>query len=224
MYNSMVLRGTAETNKVLRNTFILLALTLLPTIFGVWAGLEMGLPEMMHGSPWISLGLFLVVAFALIFGIHATATTALAIPILFLFTAVMGGSLSGIISIALGKANGVGLISAAFAGTAAILIGCGTYAATTKRDFSSMGGFLFGALLAVIAVGVSNMFFQLGWLSLILAVVTLVLFSVYLIYDVQRVVNGGESNYILATVSIYLDLINIFSSLLQILLSLGGDD
>ena len=224
MYNSMVLRGTAQTNKVLRNTFILLATTLIPTIFGVWGGIALGVPEMMASSPWLSLGAFLLVAFVLIFGISAMANSAMAIPVLYLFTLVMGGSLSGIVSIALGKANGVGLLTAAFAGTAAILVGCGTYAATTKRDFSSMGGFLFGALLAVIVVGISNMFFQIGLLSLILAVVTLVLFSLYLVYDVQQVVNGGESNYILATVAIYLGMVNIFSSLLQILLSLGGDD
>lgn len=224
MYTSIAFRGTAETNKVLRNTFILLALTLLPTVGGVLLGMEMGLPAMMQESPWISLGIFLVIAFGLIFAIFATSHSVLSIPILLAFTGVMGASLSSMISLVLGTANGANLIALAFLGTVGMLIGCGTYAATTKRDFSSMSGFLFGALLAIIVVGVSNMFFQAGWLALLLACATLILFSVYLIYDVQKVVNGGETNYVLATVSIYIDLLNIFSSLLQILFSLFGSD
>lgn len=224
MYVSAPFRGTAATNKVLRNTFILLALTLLPTIGGVLLGMELGLPELMRESPWLSLGAFLIVAFGMLFAISAFSSSALAIPLVLAFTGLMGLNLSGLISVALGAANGASIIGLAFLGTVGILIGCGTYAATTKRDFSGMKGFLFGALIAVIVVGLSNMFFQAGWLALLLAAVTLVLFSAFLIYDVQQVVNGGETNYVLATVAIYLDLLNIFSSLLQLLLSIFGSD
>jgi modulator of FtsH protease len=217
-------RGTAETNKVLRNTFLLLALTMIPTVFGSWAGFEMGLPAMMAESPWISLFGFLAVAMVLLFAIHATAASALAIPILGVFTFVMGANMSGILSAVLSLSNGADIIALAFMGTIGILIGCSGYAMTTKRDFSSLGGFLFGSLIALIVFGLANMFFQLSWLALVLAFVALVLFSVYLVYDVQRVVNGGETNYILATTSIYLNLVNIFVSLLQIFGVLSGDD
>lgn len=218
-------RGTAETNKVLRNTFLLLALTLIPTIGGTMAAMAMGLPAMMAASPWLSLGAFLLVAFGLIFAIHATKDSAIAIPILGVFTFVMGASLAGIITHTLKFSNGAELITMAVLGTAAILVGCSGYAMTTKRDFSSLGGFLFGSLLAVIALSIMNvLFLQLPMFSLIIACVSVVLFSVYLIYDVQKVVQGGETNYILATTAIYLDLINIFSSLLQILGVTSGDD
>jgi modulator of FtsH protease len=217
-------RGTADTNKVLRNTFILLALTLIPTIFGSWVGFETGLPELMKESPWMSFFGFLAVALVLLFGIHATAATAAAIPLLGLFTFVIGANLTGILSAVLNLSNGTTIVSLAFLGTIGSLVGCSLYAMTTKRDFSSLGGFLFGSLIALIVFGLANMFFQLSWLALVLAFATLIVFTVYLIYDVQRVVQGGETNYILATTSIYLDLVNIFVSLLQIFGFLGGDD
>jgi FtsH-binding integral membrane protein len=222
---STTFRGTAETNKVLRNTFLLLALTLIPTVGGTMAAIALGLPALMAASPWLSLFAVLGVAFALIFAINATKDSALGIGVLGVFTFVMGAVLSGVVSAALKMSNGGDLVAMAFLGTAAILAGCATYASTTKRDFSSLGGFLFGSVLAIIAVSVMNvLFFQLSILALIVACVSLVLFSVYLIYDVQKVVNGGESNYIIATTAIYLDLINIFSSLLQILMSIFGND
>lgn len=218
-------RGTTETNKVLRNTFLLLALTLIPTVGGTMAAMAMGLPAIMAASPWLSFFGFLGIAFLLIFGIHATKDSAASIPILGVFTFVMGAMLSGIVTATLGFSNGAELIGLAFIGTIAILLGCSGYAMTTKRDFSSLGGFLFGSLLAVIALGIMNvLFMQLPVLSLIIACVCIVLFSVYLIYDVQKVVNGGETNYVIATTAIYLDVINIFSSLLQILGVVGGDD
>lgn len=218
------LRGTAETNKVLRNTFALLALTLLPTVLGVFVGMDLGLPAMAAESPWLTLLGMLAVSIALLFGIYATATSAMAVPLTLLFTFVMGASLSTSISVVLGAANGGAIIALAALGTAGLLVGCSIYAMTTTKDFSGMGSWLLGALLAVIVVSVANIFIGAGWLALLLAIVTLILFSVFLVYDVQQVVNGGETNYVLATVAIYLDLINIFSSLLQILFSFVGDD
>jgi len=222
MLRESAFRGTAATNKVLRNTFLLLALTLLPTILGVYLGIDLGVPELMRESPWLSLGGFLLLAFSFLFGIHLTANHAVAIPLTLLFTFVMGGGMSGLISLALGVTNGAGLIALAFAGTCAALVGCSAYAATTKRDFSGMGGFLLGAVLAIVVVGVLNILLQLSWLVVLLAAVALVVFTVFLIYDVQQVVNGGQDNYVLATVGIYLDLLNIFSSLLQLLLAFTG--
>jgi modulator of FtsH protease len=224
-YMSPVFRGTAETNKTLRNTFLLLALTLIPTIFGTFAAVSIGLPAIFAASPWLSFFGFLAVAFGLIFAIHATKDSVVGIGVLGVFTFVMGAMLSGVVSAALKMPNGGDLIATAFGGTAAILVGCSTYASTTKRDFSSLGGFLFGSVLAIIALSVMNiLFFQLSVFALIIACVSVVLFSVYLIYDVQKVVNGGETNYIIATTAIYLDLVNIFSSLLQILMAITGND
>lgn len=217
-------RGTVETNKVLRNTFLLLALTLIPTIFGSMAGFALGLPALMASSPWIALGAFLIVAVVLIGLIHATSESALSIPILGVFTFVMGANLSGLLSAILNFSNGAEIIALAGTGTVGILIGCSLYAMNTKRDFSSFGGFLFGALIGLIVFSLANVFFQISWLQLALAFVALLLFSAYLVYDVQQVVNGGETNYVLATVSIYLDLINIFASLLQIFGIGFGDD
>ncbi len=218
-------RGTAETNKVLRNTFLLLALTLIPTVFGTSIALMVGLPAMFAAHPWFSLFGFLAVAFGLLFAINATKDSWVGIPVLGVFTFVMGAVLSGIVSAALKMPHGGDMVALAFGGTIAVLVGCSTYAMTTKRDFSSLGGFLFGSLLAIIAVSFMNiLFFQLSILQTIIACVSLVVFSVYLIYDVQKIVNGGETNYILATTSIYLDVVNIFSDLLQIILALSGND
>lgn len=217
-------RGTTETNKVLRSTFLLLALTLIPTIGGTFAGIALGLPAMFVASPWLSFIGFLAVAWILIMGIHTTKDSAAAIPILGAFTFVMGAILSSGIQHTLNFSNGPQIIAAAVTGTVALLLGCSGYAMTTKRDFSSMGGFLFGSLLAVIALSFLNiLFLHMPVIQLLIACVTVVLFSVFLVYDVQRVVQGGESNYIIATTEIYLDLINIFSSLLNIF-GLAGDD
>ena len=224
MSYSIAFRGTAETNKVLRNTFALLALTLIPTIFGSWAGFALGLPALMAASPWMSLLAFILIAFVLIGVISSLRNSVAAIPVLGVFTFVMGAMLSGSLSAVLKLGNGGDIIALAFMGTVGMLIGCTMYASTTKRDFSGMRSFLFGALIAVIVVGLANMFFQLSWLALVLAFASFALFTVYLIYDVQQVVNGGEDNYILATLSIYLNLFNIFSSLLQIFGFFGGDD
>ena len=216
--------GRVEINRVLRNAFALLALTLIPTILGVYLGVQLGLPEMMQGSPWMSLGIFLVVTIALLMGIHATATTAVAIPILMVFTGVMGANLSGLISIVLGMSTGIEIVALAALGTVGVMLGCSVYAMTTSRDFSSMGGFLMGALIGIIVLGVANVFFQVGIISTLLAAASLLLFSAFTVYDVQRIVNGGETNYILATTSLYLNMLNIFSSLLQLLASLWGSD
>ena len=184
------LRGTAETNKVLRNTFALLALTLLPTVLGVFVGIDLGLPAMAAESPWLTLLGTLGASLILLFGIYLTATHAVAIPLTLLFTFVMGASLSTAISVVLGAANGAAIISLAGLGTAGLLIGCSIYTMTTSKDFSGMGSWLLGALIAVIVVSVANIFIGAGWLALLLAIVTLILFSVFLVYDVQQVVNG----------------------------------
>jgi FtsH-binding integral membrane protein len=217
--------SVANTNRVLRNTFTLLALTLIPTIAGTWAGFAMGIPAIMHASPWLSFFGFLAITMALLAVIHVTADDGfVALAPLFGFTFVIGASMTGLLGAVLALPNGHNLIMMAFLGTMAILAGCSGYAMTTKRDFSAMGGFLFSALLGIIVLMVVNMFFQFTWLFVALAGVSMLVFSAFLVFDVQQVVNGGETNYIRATVSIYLDLVNIFQDILSLLGIFGGDD
>lgn len=224
MYTSIPLRGTAETNKVLRNTFALLALSLLPTVGGAWLGMTLGVPVAMAASPLVSSLIFLAVMFGVLFGINVVRNSAAAVPLMLGFTGLMGMWLSGLLSAVLSMSNGVELISMAGLGTAAVVAGCSIYATTTKRDFSGMGGFLFGSVIALIVVGLANIFFQLPLLSIILSIAAVIIFSAFMVFDVQRVVNGGETNYVLAATSIYLNIYNIFSSLLQLLAIFSGDD
>lgn len=217
-------QGTEETNRVLRNTFGLVALSLIPTILGSWLGMAIGIPYLMAGSPLISSLVFLAIMFGILFAIHAARNTAAAIPLMLGFTGLMGMWLSGLLSVALGREGGFELIATAGLGTAAVVTGCSMYAARTTRDFSGIGGFLFGSVLALIVVSLANIFFQLPLLSILISVAAIVIFSALMVFDVQRVVKGGETNYVLAATSIYLNIYNIFSSLLQLLLAFYGND
>lgn len=221
---SIALQSTEQTNRVLRNTFLLLALTLIPTIFGGFTAAAIGIPALMASSPLLSFLGFLAIAAVLLFGIHANSDNYVGIGLLGLFTFVMGGVLSGGVTAALSLPNGAGVVAMAIIGTISVMIGCSLYAMTTKRDFSGLGGFLFGAVIALVVVSLANIYFQLSLLHLAISVVALLVFSIYLVYDVQQVVSGRETNYVIATVSIYLDLVNIFSSLLNIFGYLGGGD
>lgn len=224
MLTSIPLQPTAETNRVLRNTFLLLAVSLLPTVIGAGAGLALGLPALMLAHPIISSLVFLAVMFGVLFGINAVRSSASAVPLMLGFTFLMGMWLSGLLSLALGREGGFELIATAGLGTAAVVGGCSLYALRTKRDFSNLGGFLFGSVIALIVVSLANAFFQLPLLSIIISVAAIVIFSLFMIFDVQRVVQGGETNYVLAAVSIYLNIYNIFSALLQLLLAFSSDD
>ncbi len=209
-------------NKVARNAFGLLALSMIPTALGAWLGMVLGVPVMMAASPLIYTLVFLGVAFGMLFAINSSANSAAAIPLMLLFTAFMGVALSGMLSTALSVADGTSIIMLAALGTAAITSGCAAYAATTKRDFSGIGGFLFGSVIALIVVGLVNIWFKMTVLSLLISAVAIVVFSAFMVFDVQRVIKGGETNYVLAAVSIYLNIYNIFSSLLNILLSFSS--
>lgn len=212
-------RSVVETNQTLRNTFMLLTVTLLPTILGAWLGMFTGFNAVVGAHPIISFIGFLVVLFGLIYAIDYTSDSGLGVVLLLVFTSFMGLMMSGAIEHALSLNNGHLIVTQAIAGTAAVTFSCGIYAMLTKRDFSSWGGALFGILIALIIVSFLNLWLQLPFLSLVISIVGVLLFSAYLIYDVQRVVNGGETNYVLATLSIYLDVMNIFINLLNILSS-----
>ena len=211
--------GTVTTveqrNRVLRNTYWLLALSMVPTVLGAWIGVSTGFNQLMgHGMSAI---LFLVGAFGFIFAIEKTKNSAAGVPVLLGFTFFMGLMLSRLIGAVLGMNNGAGVVMTAFAGTGAIFFGMATLSSVIKRDLSSMGKFLFIGVIMLIVAGIANIFLQSSALMITVSVLAIGIFSAFIIYDLKRVRDGEETNYISATLSIYLDLYNIFQSLLSIL-------
>jgi modulator of FtsH protease len=212
---------TQQRNRVLRNTYWLLALSLVPTVLGAWIGVSTGIFSAM--GPGMSLVVFLVGAFGLMFAVEKTKHSSTGVVMLLAFTFFMGLMLSRLLGAILGLSNGASLIMAAFGGTAAIFVGMASLATVIKRDLTGMGKFLFVGALLLLVAGIVNVFLQSGALMLTLAVVAIGLFSAFMLYDVKRVIDGGETNYISATLAIYLDIYNVFQSLLALLGIFGGE-
>ena len=216
--------GTApQINRVLRNTYMLLAVSMIPTVIGAWFGVVSGLDKTMLASPGLSLIVFLVGAFGFMFAIERTKNSATGIAVLLGFTFFMGLMLSRMIGLVLGMNNGATLIAMAFGGTSVIFFGMATLATVIKRDLSGMGKFLFIGAMIVFVASLMMVFFPIPALMLALVVMMLVIFSLYMMYDINQVVRGGETNYISATMQIYLDVYNVFSALLA-LIGIGGRD
>ena len=211
-----------QHNKVLRNTYMLLALSMVPTVIGALLGVQMGF-SFFAGSPMISFMVFLGVAFAFMWGIERTKNSGMGVVLLLGFTFFMGLMLSRILQVALGFSNGGSLIATAAGGTGAIFFTLATVATVTKKDFSFLGKFLFIGVIVVLLAAVANIFFQIPALSLTISAVAVMIFSAYILYDISRIVNGGEDNYITATLAVYLDVYNVFVSLLNLLMAFGGD-
>jgi modulator of FtsH protease len=199
---------------VLRNTYWLLALSMVPTVLGAWIGVSTGLARAM--TPGVSLVVFLVGSFGLMFAIEKTKNSAAGVPVLLAFTFFMGLMLSRMLSFVLGLANGPGLIMMAFAGTGLVFFGMAALSSIIKRDLSTMGKFLFIGAVMVLVAGIANIWLQSAALMITLSVLVIGIFSAFIIYDLQRVKNGMETNYISATLGVYLSLYNIFSALLSI--------
>ncbi len=209
-----------QRNRVLRNTYWLLALSMVPTVLGAWIGVATGFMATMGAG--MSAIIFLAGAFGFIFAIEKTKNSAAGVPVLLAFTFFMGLMLSRLIAYVLGYSNGAALIMTAFAGTGGIFLGMATLSTLIKRDLSSMGKFLFiGAVMLLIA-GILNIFLQSSALFITIAVLMIGVFSAFIVYDLKRVKDGQETNYISATLNIYLDLYNIFQALLSILGIAGG--
>lgn len=209
--------------RVLRNTYWLLALSLIPTVLGAAAGVHLGF-SFFSGSPVIGFVVFMAIAFGFFYAIERTKNSGLGVALLLAFTFFMGLMLSRMVGHVLGMGNGAQLLMVAFGGTAAIFATMASIATVSNRDFSSMGKWLIGGVVVLLVAGLANAFLALPALHLAISVVAIVLFSAFLLMDVQRVVRGGETNYITATLSIYLSLYNIFSSLLSLLGFAGGSD
>ena len=203
-------------NRVLRNTYALLALSLVPTVFGAWLGIELKF-SFLAGSPFIAFMLFLGIAFGFFYAIEKTKNSGWGVAILLGFTFFMGLMLSRLLSSVLNLNNGGTLVATAAGGTAIIFFAMATLASTIKRDLSSMGKFLMMGVLLLIVAMLANIFLQIPALMLTIVVLAIGIFSALLLYDVNRIITGGETNYISATLAIYLDVYNIFSNLLALL-------
>jgi len=211
----------SDRQRVLRNTYWLLALSLVPTVLGAWIGVATGVFQMM--SPGMSTLIFFIGAFGLMFVIERTKESATGVAALLGFTFFMGLMLSRLVGYVLGFKNGTSLVMTAFGGTAAVFFTMATLATVIKRDLSSMGKFLIVGAVVLMVAGIANIFLQSSALLMTMLVASLGIFSAFMLYDVKRVIDGGETNYISATLAIYLDIYNVFTSLLSLLGIFGGD-
>ena len=208
-------------HRVLRKTYWLLALSMIPTVLGAWLGVQFQF-ALFPRSPGMSMLFFMAIAFGFMFAIEKTKESATGVAVLLGFTFFMGLMLSRLISYTLGYSNGASLIMTAFGGTALILTVMASIATTSKRDFSGLGKWLFVGLMVIIVASIANIFLQVPALYLTVSVIAIGIFSAYILYDVQQIINGGETNYISATLRIYLDIYNIFTNLLSLLGIFGG--
>lgn len=207
-----------ETNQVLRNTYLLLSLTLLFSAAMAMASMVVGAPRL----PWyLSLGGML----GLLFAVHMTRNSGWGLVMVFAFTGFIGFMTGPIISTYLQFVpNGAQMVALSLGGTGVIFAGLSAYALTTRKDFSYMGGFLMAGVLIVLIGAVANIFLQITGLALAISLMAVGIFSALILYDTSRIINGGEDNYISATVSLYLDIYNIFISLLHLTGMFGGED
>ncbi len=209
-------------NRVLRNTYWLLAISMIPTVLGAMFGMYSGINQIMATSPGMTAIVFLVGAFGLMFAIEKNKDSSLGVGLLLLFTFFMGVMLSRLLGFVLGMSNGAQLVMTAFGGTAIVFGTMATLASSIKRDLSGMAKFMFVGVVILIVASVANIFLQLPALMLTVSVLAIVIFSAFMLIDLQRVVNGGETNYVVATLAIYLDVYNVFSNLLALLGIFGG--
>ena len=214
--------GAAQRNRVLRNTYALLALSMVPTVLGAWIGVTTGF-SFFSGSPFIGLMIFMAVAFGFFFAIEKFKNSPIGVALLLGFTFFMGLMLSRLVGHVLGFSNGASLVMTAFGGTAGIFAVMATIATVSKRDFTGMGKWLFVGFLVIFVAAIANIWLQMPALTLTISALAVLIFSAFILVDLQRVVNGGETNYVTATLSVYLSVYNVFSNLLMLLGVIGGE-
>ena len=209
----------AQRHRVLRNTYWLLALSLLPTVAGAWLGVSTGITRSLSGG--LGLIVFLGGAFGFMYAIEKTKNSAAGVPVLLAFTFFMGLMLSRIIGMVLGFKNGSELVMTAMGGTAGVFFVMASLASVIKRDISGMGKWLFVGAMVVFVGAIVNVFVGSTVGMLVISTLVIGVFSLYMLYDLKRIIDGGETNYISATLALYLDIFNVFQGLLA-LLGLGG--
>ena len=211
-----------EQNKVLRNTYMMLGLTMIPTVIGAFIGTSINF-SFMAQHPIMSSLLMFGVMMGMLFAVTALRNSVWGIVALLGFTFVAGVFLGPILQVALHFRNGAQLVGMAAGGTGIIFLSLATLATVTKKDYSFMGKFLFIGLIMLIVASFANMFFQIPALALTISAIAVMIFSAYILFDVSRIVHGGETNYVMATLSLYLDIYNLFINLLQLLMAFSGE-
>lgn len=205
---------TVRGNEVLRNTYLLLAMSLLPTVVGAWIGVQSGILNAM--GPLMATLVFFAGSFGLIYAVEKNKNSAAGVPWLLAFTFFMGVMLSRLLSFVLSKSAGAELIVSAGITTTAVFAAMAFLSSVIKRDLSGLGRFLFIGAIIVLVASLLNLFFQSGVLMLVLTSLTAAIFSAFVLVDLKAVRDGYETNYITATMGIYLSLYNVFSSVLQL--------
>ncbi|HFQ13398.1 MAG TPA: Bax inhibitor-1/YccA family protein [Gammaproteobacteria bacterium] len=222
MYRNQTVASSANsalaTNKVLRNTYTLLSMTMLfsAAMAAISMVVESG-PGTYLLSVMGAMGLIWLV-------LPRTANSGAGIGVVFAITGLMGFGLGGVLNQYLALSNGPQLIMTAMGGTGVIFLGLSAYALTTRRDFSFLGGMLFVGMLVILVAALANIFLAIPAMTLAISSIIIMLMSGFILYDTSRIIHGGETNYVLATVSLYLSIYNIFINLLQILGALSSDD
>lgn len=205
------------TNKVLKNTYLLLSMTILFSAVMAFIAVQMNIAPV----NWI---VSLVVTIGLLFAVHKTAESSLGLVLVFAFTGWLGFTLGPILNLYLSLPGGADILVQALGGTGLIFFALSGYVLTTRKDFSFMSGFLFVGLIVLVVAMLANIFLEISALSLAISAVSILLFSGFILYDTSNIIHGGETNYIRATVSLYLNIYNLFTSLLSLLTALSGDD
>ena len=213
--------SAAQRNQVMRNTYWLLALSMLPTVAGAWLGVATGITQALSGG--LGLIVFLGGAFGFMYAIEKTKNSAAGVPVLLGFTFFLGLMLSRMIGMILGFSNGAQLIMTAMGGTAGVFFVMATLASVIKRDISGMGKWLFVGALVVMVGSIVNIFVGSTAGMMAISVAVIGIFSAYMLYDLKQILDGGETNYISATLRLYLDLFNVFQALLALLGIMGGE-
>ena len=210
------------THRVLRNTYMMLGLTMIPTVIGAVIGMNMNF-SFMAQSPILGTVVMLAVMFGLFWGISKNRDSGVGVALLLALTFFMGIMLGPILQVALHLKNGAQLVGLAAGGTGVIFLALASYATVSKKDFSFLGNFLFVGLILLIIASLANMFFQVPAASLAISSIAVLIFSGFILFDVSRIVQGGETNYIMATLALYLNIYNLFVNLLQLLMALSGE-
>jgi modulator of FtsH protease len=214
--------AVVDRNRVLRNTYWLLALSLIPTVLGAWVGVTTGVMARMGTG--LSILIFFGGAIGLMFAIQKFKDSSTGVFLLLGFTFFMGLMLSRMLAVILGFGNGASLIMYAFGGTAAVFVGMATLASVIKRDLGGLGKFLFVGAIVLLVAMLINLFVQSSALMVALSVMAVGIFSAFMLYDIKRIIDGGETNYVTATLAIYLDIFNVFQNLLALFGIFGGED
>ncbi|MBT3437842.1 MAG: Bax inhibitor-1/YccA family protein [Oceanospirillaceae bacterium] len=216
-FTSSSRESALATNKVLRNTYALLSMTL------IFSAVTATIAIASNAAP-VNFIVQLVVLLGTLFALNKFQNSVWSIPLVFFFTGFLGYTAGPIVNFYLGMANGGDIVTTALAMTGITFLGLSAYAVSSRKDFSFMGGFLMIGLILVVVASIANIFFAIPALSLVISAVGVLVFSGFILYDTSRMVNGGETNYVMMTVSLYLNIYNLFMMLLHLTGALSGDD